>query len=124
MNRYNRRNFLKSASLLPLAAATVAGLGNPLSIVAAEEPIKRGGSSQLKVSLNAYSFNKLLNDNIRQRGPGVTLLQVLDFAAKCKFDGFDATGYYFPGYPEVPSESYIKELKQRASDLGIGISGS
>src|SRR5208283_1134600 len=87
-------------------------------------PIKRGGSSQLKVSLNAYSFNKLLNDNIRQRGPGVTLLQVLDFAAKCKFDGFDATGYYFPGYPELPADSYVKELKQQAAGLGLGISGT
>ncbi len=124
MNRYNRRDFIKSASILPFAAATIAGLGNPLALVAAEEPVKRSGGSQLKVSLNAYSFNKMLNDNLKGRGPGVTLLQVMDFAAKCKFDGFDATGYYFPGYPELPADSYVKALKQKAADLGLGISGT
>jgi len=124
MNRYNRREFIKSASLLPFAAATVAGLGNSLSLFAAEDPGKRAGGPHLKISLNAYSFNKLLNDNIRHRGPGVTLLQVMDFAAKCKFDGFDATGYYFPGYPELPPDSYVKALKQKAADLGLGISGT
>jgi len=109
---------------LPFAAATVAGLGNSLSLFAAEDPGKRAGGPHLKISLNAYSFNKLLNDNIRHRGPGVTLLQVMDFAAKCKFDGFDATGYYFPGYPELPPDSYVKALKQKAADLGLGISGT
>src|SRR5205807_319827 len=71
-----------------------------------------------------YSFNKMLNDNIKGRGEGITLIQVMEFAAKNKFEGFDATGYYFPGYPEVPSNAYIDSLKQRAADLGIGISGT
>ena len=35
----------------------------------------------LKISLNTYSFNKLLNDASRGRGEGVTLLQLVDFAA-------------------------------------------
>ncbi len=104
----NRRNFLQSLSLLPLCAT---------SARAAKKPI-------LKVSLNAYSFNKLLNDSIKARGQGVTLLEVLDFAAKNKFDGFDPTGYYFPGYPAVPENAYVDELKRRAADLGIGISGT
>lgn len=98
-------------------------LGSAVSAVA-EGPAKPPAAGQLKVSLNAYSFNKLLNDNLKNRGPGVTLLQVLDFAAKCKFDGFDATGYYFPGYPELPKDAYAKQLKQRAADLGLGISGT
>src|SRR5947208_1630554 len=83
-----------------------------------------GKSTVLKVSLNAYSFNKLLNDAIRGRGAGVTLMQLLDFCAKNKFDGFDATGYFFPGYPAVPPDSYIDGLKKKAADLGIGISGT
>lgn len=78
----------------------------------------------LKTSLNAYSFNKMLNDRIKGRGEGITLIQVCEFAAKCRFAGFDATGYYFPGYPERPSDAYIDELKKRAADLGIGISGT
>jgi sugar phosphate isomerase/epimerase len=83
---------------------------------------KPGGA--LQTSLNAYSFNKMLNDNIKGRGEGITLVKVMEFAAKCKFEGFDATGYFFPGYPEVPSNAYIDGLKQRAADLGIGISGT
>jgi sugar phosphate isomerase/epimerase len=103
----NRRAFLKSA------CAGLAGSG-----------VAIGARSTLKTSLNAYSFNKMLNDNIKGRGEGVTLLQVLEFAAKCKFDGFDATAYYFPGYPEVPPDDCITAFKRRAADLGLGISGT
>jgi sugar phosphate isomerase/epimerase len=78
----------------------------------------------LKTSLNAYSFNKLLNDNIKGRAKGVTLIEVLEFAARCKFDGFDPTGYFFPGYPAIPPDSYVDDLRRRASDLGLGISGT
>lgn len=78
----------------------------------------------LKPGLNAYSFNKLLNDAIRKRGPGITLDGVLDFAAKCKFDAFDPTGYFFPGYPAVPPDSYVDGLKKHAADLGIALSGT
>jgi sugar phosphate isomerase/epimerase len=78
----------------------------------------------LKVSLNAYSFNKLLNDAIRGRGEGITLPQLLDFASAQHFDGFDATGYYFPGYPKIPPDSYVDSLKRKVADLGIGISGT
>jgi sugar phosphate isomerase/epimerase len=104
----NRRNFIKTTALLPICAA-------------AQNKSKR---PVLKVSLNSYSFNKLLNDSIRGRSEGITLLQVVEFAAKNKFDGIDATGYYFPGYPEVPADSYVESLKRRAADLGIGISGT
>ena len=109
-NTASRRGFLKTAALLPLFGA------------AAQTPTKK--SAALKVSLNAYSFNKLLNDNIRGRGEGITLVQVLEFAAKNKFEGFDATGYFFPGYPKLPPDAYVDRLKQRAADLGIGISGT
>jgi sugar phosphate isomerase/epimerase len=100
----SRREFLASAAAAAAAAAA------PRQV--------------LKSSLNAYSFNKLLNDAIRGRGEGITLVGVLEFAAKCKFDGFDATGYYFPGYPAVPPDSYVDNLKRRAADLGVGISGT
>lgn len=32
------------------------------------------------------------------------------------------TGYYFPGYPEAPPETYVYETKRRASRLGLDIS--
>ena len=105
----SRRSFLRATSTLPLWAAW-----------SAAAPSKQ----VLKVSLNAYSFNKMLNDSLKGRGQGVTLIQVLEFAAKNKFDGFDPTGYYFPGYPAVPSNEYVDQLKKRAADLGVGISGT
>lgn len=97
-----RRSFLAGAAALPLLAKPAA----------------------LKTSLNAYSFNKLLNDNIKGRGEGITLIQVMEFAAKHKFEGFDPTGYFFPGYPERPTDAYIDGFKRRAKELGIGISGT
>src|SRR5438067_7032096 len=118
----SRRGFLKSASVV--AACAVAGLPALPSLSLAQEPIKRVGGSSLKVSLNAYSFSKLLNDQIKHRGPGVSLLDLLDFCAKNDFDGLDPTGYFFPSYPEVPSDEYINNLKRRAFELGIGISGT
>jgi sugar phosphate isomerase/epimerase len=104
----NRRDFLKSASLAALASAPIAA--------AARETLKPG--------LNAYSFNKLLNDAIRQRGPGITLDGVLEFAAKNKFAAFDPTGYFFPGYPKVPADAYVDGLKKHAADLGVALSGT
>ena len=103
----SRRQFLQSASIVPFCGIAAAG-----------------SKSTLKTSLNAYSFNKMLNDNIKGRGEGITLIQVMEFAAKCKFEGFDATGYFFPGYPERPKDDYVDTLRRRAADLGIGISGT
>jgi sugar phosphate isomerase/epimerase len=105
---FNRRDFIKTASI---AAATIA------TAAAAK-------TESLKTGLNAYSFNKLLNDAIRKRGPGITLDGVLDFAAKNKFDAFDPTGYFFPGYPKVPGDAYVDNLKKHAADLGIALSGT
>src|SRR5580693_7255483 len=105
---FNRRDFIKTASM----AVAVAGAG-------AAAP-----GETLKTGLNAYSFNKLLNDAIRKRGPGITLDGVLEFAAKNKFDAFDPTGYFFPGYPAVPADAYVDSLKKHAADLGIVLSGT
>jgi sugar phosphate isomerase/epimerase len=104
----NRRGFLQTA--ITAAALPLAG--------------RAAARQTLKTSLNAYSFNKLLNDAIRGRGEGVTLMQLLDFCAKYKFEGFDATGYFMPGYPKVPPDSYIDSLRKKAADLGIAISGT
>src|SRR6266568_1703733 len=124
-NKFNRRDFIRGASLLPLCAA---GLGLGTVSAQAIEPIKRGGGSSLKVSCNAYSFAKLLNSQLQGRGEGISLFDLAEFCAKQNFDGFDVTGYYFPGYekngPGVPTDKYIFELKRRAFDLGLGISGT
>ena len=120
MNDFSsRRDFLRTAALLPLVAAG----GAPA--LAAVEPIKRLGGAQLKVSCNAYSFAKLLGTG----GKGsLSLIAFAEFCAKHNFDGIDPTGYYFPGYekngPGVPTDKFIFELKKRAFELGLGISGT
>ncbi len=122
----DRRNFIKRAALLPLAA-TATGLGPVAnSVFAAVEPIQRVGGPLLKVSLNAYSFAKLLNDHALGRGKGMSLVELLEFCAKHGFEGCDVTGYYFPGYRDrkLPDDKSVFELKRRAFDLGLGISGS
>jgi sugar phosphate isomerase/epimerase len=120
-SKQNRRSFLKRASLLPLCAAAGAPLNNA---VAAFTPIKRVGGAKLKVALNAYSFSKDLNDHVKGRGAGMSLFDLLDFCAQHNFDAVDATGYFFPGYPNVPEDSYISEFKRRAFQLGLDICGT
>lgn len=75
----------------------------------------------VKVALEAYSFSKLLNDNAKGRGSGMSLFDLLDFAAMNNFDGLSLTGYYFPGYPNVPADTYINDIKRRAFELGLDI---
>jgi sugar phosphate isomerase/epimerase len=93
-------------------------------LVLAQTPIKRVGSASLKVGLNAYSFNQLLNDHIKGRGKGITLFELLDFCAEQNFDAIDPTGYFFPGYPKPPSEKFLNDFKRRAFVLGLAISGT
>ncbi len=122
MNDYlSRRQLLARATALPLGAALSGGLpGNST----AQTPIKRFGGSKLKTSLNAYSFNKALNNNIKGRGKGLTLFDLLDYCAEQNFDALDPTGYFFPGYPKVPADKYINDFKRRAHVLGLAISGT
>jgi sugar phosphate isomerase/epimerase len=121
---FNRRDFLMGASMLPLAvAASSIGLG-AIPAFADKQPIQRIGGPMLKVSLNAYSFTKLLNAKVKHGGEGIDLFDLVDFCAKYNIDGFDATGYFFPGFPEVPKDEYIFRLKRKAFENGIGISGS
>ena len=78
------------------------------------------GGTGLKTSLNAYSFNRALSGEIE----GFTLFDLLDYCAEQGFDGIDPTGYFIPGYPNVPDDKYINEFKRRAFLLGLGISGT
>jgi sugar phosphate isomerase/epimerase len=51
-------------------------------------------------------------------------LELLDYCAEQNFDAIDPTGYFFPGYPKVPTDKYINEFKRRAFHLGLSISGT
>ncbi|MEO6006377.1 MAG: sugar phosphate isomerase/epimerase family protein [Opitutus sp.] len=128
---FDRREFLKaSASLTVLATAAWAVPG-----VRAAEPVpmparnprdrfRRVGGSKLKTSLNAFSFNDALLGSKNGPPASMTLFDVLEFCAQQNFDAIDPTGYYFPGYPQVPSDDYIARFKKRAFELGLEVSGT
>jgi len=73
---------------------------------------------KLKTSLNAYSFNKPLMSG------EMNLDQLIEFCALHQIDAVDLTAYYFPGYPEVPTDEYLYHIKQKAFLLGVEISGT
>jgi sugar phosphate isomerase/epimerase len=54
----------------------------------------------------------------------MNLDDLLDFCAAYNFDGVDLTGYYFPNYPQVPTDDYIYQIKRKAHLLGVSISGT
>ncbi len=76
-------------------------------------------------SLNAYSFSDLLTArDSRNKEQVYTLFNLLDWCATNNIKALDPTAYFFPTYPEVPSDEYLKKFKDRASELGIVISGT
>jgi sugar phosphate isomerase/epimerase len=76
------------------------------------------GCAKLKTSLNAFSFDAAL------KAGKFNLFQLLDYCAEQNFDAVDLTAYYFPGYPIVPNDEYIFDLKRKAMALGLEISGT
>jgi sugar phosphate isomerase/epimerase len=109
--RLTRRNFAKRVTLAGMGVAA-----SPVLISGSEtpqKPVSTDNNSNLKISLNAYSFDKPL------RAGTMTIDDLLEFCAKTGFDGVDLTGYYFPRYPAVPPDDYIFHVKQKAFRLGI-----
>lgn len=112
MKNPSRRTFMKSMLAVPFVASG-------LNSIASDPPsVNKKFGYNLKSSLNVYSFNSLL-----QAGK-IDLFDVLDFCAEHNFDAVDPTGYYFPGYPEVPSDKFMMDFKKQAFLLGLDISGT
>ena len=109
-----RRKFLKQPMGI---AALYAACLLPGGALAAGE-VKRRRGTRLKLCLNAYSFNREL------MAGEMTMNEVIDFCAEREIDAVDMTGYYFPGYPEVPSDEVIYSLKKKAFLNGVTISGT
>lgn len=112
MKPLSRRNFTKSILAVPFLASGVP------SILATNDSVHKEFGYKFKTSLNVYSFNKPLSDG------DIDLFDVLDFCAEHNFDAIDPTGYYFPGYPEVPSDKFMMKFKRKAFLLGLDISGT
>ena len=49
---------------------------------------------------------------------------MLEFCAQNGFYACDITAYYFPGYPQVPSDEYLYHVKHKAFNLGLEICGT
>src|SRR5580658_7731877 len=107
MTAIDRRRFLAGSAGLAAAAA-----------IPAPAKVARESGVKLKLGLNAYSFDKTLRDG------SMTLTDAVHFCAQHGVDALDPTGYYFPGYPKVPADDYIYNLKRTAFVNGVAISGT
>lgn len=72
--------------------------------------------SRVQFSVNAYSFNKQLRDG------EMNFDDMMEYAADIGLNAVDLTGYYFAGYPEIPTDTELFRLKKKALKLGLNIS--
>ncbi len=112
-NDIQRRGFLTRS----MGIAAFSALSGPKTALAVEE-LKRIRGTKIKIALNSYSFNRPLTAG------KMTLDDVIDYCALHDIDGVDTTGYYFPGYPKVPTDEYIYNLKKKAYLNGVTINGT
>lgn len=108
-----RRSFLKNLMMLPVIA--------PVGAAASAQNVVRNTAKPgppVKLSLNAYSFNKQLLDGT------MTIDDMLEFCAATGLMAADITGYYFKGYPNVPADDVIFKVKRKAFGLGLEICGT
>ncbi|MFH5832044.1 sugar phosphate isomerase/epimerase family protein [Halalkalibaculum sp. DA384] len=108
----SRRDFLKKSAL---------AFGSLMPWYTQKMPTDERDCSrnkQIKISLNAYSFNSYLQEG------EMDLEELLLYCAELNFDALDPTGYYFPDYPEIPSDEYIYKIKRNAFIHGMEISGT
>ena len=103
-NHLHRRKFLASMIGIP---AIISACSSSKAILSASQTIEKK-SNGLKTSLNAFSFNVPLSNG------SMTISDMLDFCAVSGFEGVDITGYYFKGYPNVPPDEYLYQVKRKA----------
>jgi sugar phosphate isomerase/epimerase len=99
----DRRQFVRAA-----AFAAVAG---PSSARAAEAP--------RRLSLAAYSFNRLLNLKAKPK-PAMTLEEFIEFAAGTPANAVELTSYYFP----ESTPAYLDKIKALCESKKLAVSGS
>lgn len=103
-----RRDLLRSLALAPILLGSRSLVASPLS-----KPL---ATSRLQYSLNAFSFNALL------RSGEMTFFDMMEFASTLGLNAVDLTGYYFSGYPDIPDDKTLFQLKKKALQLGLNIS--
>ena len=111
-NNIRRRSFVKTMMAAPALAFT------PRILQVGNSGNQHAPLQKLKISLNAFSFNVPLRDG------SMTLDNMLEFCSGTAIEAVDITGYYFPGYPAVPTDEYLYHIKRKAFRLGLDISGT
>lgn len=85
------------------------------------QPANRGSigeKSRVKIGLNFFSFDNPIKNK------ELNIFDVIKYAASIDMECVDITGYYFPTYPEVPSDEYIYNVKRCAFRNTIDIAGT
>jgi sugar phosphate isomerase/epimerase len=126
-NRIMKVNFGKSYQinisgiLLTLAISLMA-----FSAFASNTHKQNKENAPVIASLNAYSFSDLLSarDSRGNNEQLYSLFNLLDWCSTQHIKAIDPTAYFFPDYPEVPSDEYLKKFKDRAAELGVTITGT
>lgn len=117
----NRRAFFNT-SVDALGAGALAGLA--ADEAQAAKPVIRENGPYMKLSLAAYSFNRLLPNRATPEDYAKADMKMEDFVhycAKLNLDGCEPTSYYFP---KPASTEFLLNLKQLAFRLGLDISGT
>jgi sugar phosphate isomerase/epimerase len=117
----NIRNLKRRDFTRTMTMAGIGSLVSPVVVKGQESGNKSSRPSSVekfRLSLNAYSFDKPL------RTGTFTISDLIDFCSETGFDGVDLTGYYFPGYPAVPSDDFIHSVKKKAFLSGLYINGT
>lgn len=111
MSGLNRRQWLCGVGALGLAAVP--------SPSRAIDPIPRPEGGTMRLSLAAYSFNRLLRLDPKAK-PSMTLEQFIDFASKLPLDAVELTSYYFP----TTEREYLAARKGQCTRYGLDVSGT
>jgi sugar phosphate isomerase/epimerase len=119
------KTHMKLQSLIFLLIVLISGLISSCQQPVGEEIKTVEKQYEIIPALNAYSFSDLMMaKDYRDHKQVYTLFNLLDWCATQNIKALDPTGYFFPTYPEVPSDEYIEKFKNRAAELGIVISGT
>ncbi|MGC3947128.1 MAG: sugar phosphate isomerase/epimerase family protein [Chryseolinea sp.] len=110
---------------LTVTVSTVLAVVLATSSAPAQKKDKPNSQAPVIAALNAFSFNDLLaaKDN-RTKQQVYNLFNLLDWCHTKNIKAVDPTAYFFPTYPEVPSDEYLKKFKEEAKSLGVVISGT
>jgi sugar phosphate isomerase/epimerase len=123
MTSNNRRKFLKRAACIPLGMA-LGDISAKESHVLKDTHAGPELNAKIKLSINWWSYYIPLYKHINGEEGGMSVFELLEECARLDVDAVDSTGYFFPGYPEVPERKFINEFKRRAFQLGLDISGT